>query len=323
MYLSIASYRDPMLQSTIDSAFKNASNPENLFVGCFISIISSEPNFKNHLVSNNYNNKVFYEVEEAGTIFSVTRARNKSNQWLKKDHDYVIQVDSHTRFLPGWDSKLIDSYNRLNKQNVLFSTYLPSWFPNLDGTETYRDWKSNEFPMFASYEKGKHELFDTYEIVPTMLAKHNPSKKHFKGWHMAGMFQFGPVDYYLSNPQPEWIVFWGEELYNSLRAFTLGWDVYIPDVMPLRQMYPQDVSKDVGEKIWGEECSPHKNWKDFPDWKKKAEEATDKIIDAIIFETIGPEHLGTKRKLKELYDLLGYDVGKMYEGWRNEYRKIH
>lgn len=42
IYVSIASYRDPYLQSTIDSLFLEADNPENITVGCFIHALENE-----------------------------------------------------------------------------------------------------------------------------------------------------------------------------------------------------------------------------------------------------------------------------------------
>jgi hypothetical protein len=326
MYLSLAAYRDPMLQSTIDSAFKNADKPEELTVGCFISVISDSKETSRHLITNDYNGSVRYEVEEAGSIFSVTRARNKSNQWLTKEHKYLLQVDSHSRFLPGWDTQLIDSYERLGMPNALFSTYVPSWFPTPDG-EHYREWQDNKTIMFTSYDEGsraRDAFFETYEIVPCQTVEQNPSGSFYKGWHVAGMFQFGPAHYYLKFPQPEWIVFWGEEMYNSCVAFTNGWDVYIPDVMPLRQMFPQDLTEEMNQKFFGNPKGPHKNWRDFGDkWFRAERNSTDLIIDALLNKTTGPGYLGTVRPIEGLYEFIGYNIAELYKRWRDEYREIH
>lgn len=326
MYLSLAAYRDPMLQSTIDSAFANADHPEKLTVGCFISIISSQPGVEKHLISNDYGGSVKFEVEEAGEIFSVTRARNKSIQWLTAEHEYLLQVDSHSRFLPGWDTKLIESYERLNKPKTLFSTYIPSWFPTAEGEE-YRDWTSNSTVIFTSYgenTRARTAFFETYEMVPDQNSVPNDYSidSFFRGWHVAGMFQFGPAQYYLDFPQPEWICFWGEELYNSCIAFTNGWDVYVPDVMPLRQMYPQDITTEMSIKYFGSSAGPHKNWKDFGEkWFAVERNSTDLIIDALLNKTTGPGYLGTERPLEDLYAFIGYDVGNLYKKWREEYRQ--
>lgn len=308
-----------MLQLTIDSAFANADHPEDLTVGCFISVISSKPDVDKHLVSNDYGGAVKFEVEEAGKIFSVTRARNKSNQWLTSEHEYLIQVDSHSRFLPGWDTQLIDSYRRLNKPKALFSTYVPSWYPTPDG-EHIAPW--HKLPLFPSYDehtRARAAFFETYEIVPDQVVS-NSAEPFFRTWHVAGMFQFGPAQYYIDHPQPEWVVFWGEELYNSCIAFTNGWDIYSPDVMPIRQMYPQDISKEMNLKHFGNEIGPNKNWRDFPyTWRTAARHSTDLIIDALLQKRVGPGYLGTERSLDELYQFIGYNVGELYNKHRGDY----
>ncbi len=325
MYLSLASYRDPMLQSTIDSAFSTAAHPENLEVGCFISIIESDPKTPSHLVSNTHDGRVHSETEEAGSIFSVTRARNKSIAWLSDKHDYVLQVDSHSRFLPNWDVELVEAYEKLKVTNAIFSSYIPSWFPNPDGTETYREFDSS-YLSYGDYnnEGSKHAFFDTYELVPRLPSVHNVDNVSMKSWHTAGMFLFGPSNYFIDLPQPEWIVFWGEELYNSVRAFTYGWDVYVPNVMPIRQMYPQDITSETNLKLFGDASGPPKNWKDFGElWFQAERASTDRIIDALVDRTTGPDHLGTVRSLDELYDILGYNLGELFDGWRREYKALH
>lgn len=322
MYLSIASYRDPMLQSTIDSAFKNADNPEKLKVGCFISAYLKD---EKHLILNDYDKKVSFEVEEPGKIFSITRARNKSIQWLKEQYEYVIQVDSHTRFLKSWDTQLINCYEDLESDKAILSGYIPGWIPKENGNEFYHKFNGIEWFPFLTYNIGKSKncFFDTYEIVPDQFLRHNPGKKTIMNWHMAGMFIFSTYEYFSTILQPEWICFWGEELYNSLVAFTNGWDVYYPEIMPLRQMYPQDLSKEENIKYFDNPIGPNKNWRDFPSWTIEEKASTDRIIDAILQRKTGLGYLGTSRDLDKLYELLGYDIGKLLESWRNEYKQIH
>jgi hypothetical protein len=228
--------------------------------------------------------------------------------------------------MPGWDTQLIESYKRLNHSKALFSTYVPSWFPTTKG-EVYLDWPGTHV-LVSTYKEeesdAKKFLFGTYEIVPSHLHIENLSKTFYRTWHMAGMFQFGPAEYYLNNPQPEWICFWGEELYNSCVAFTKGWDVYVPDVMPIRQMYPQDISVEANIKYFGNPEGPHKNWRDFSGtWHKAKEVSTDLIIDALIEKKTGPGYLGTQRSIEELYNFIGYDIAELYRKWRDEYRQVH
>ena len=62
IYVSLASYRDPYLESTIDSLFKEADNPDNILVGCFIHALENE--LETSKLKRTYDNKVKYKIEK-------------------------------------------------------------------------------------------------------------------------------------------------------------------------------------------------------------------------------------------------------------------
>ena len=105
IYVSLASYRDPYLQSTIDSLFCEADYPKNIMVGCFIHALEHE--IKSSELERTYDGKVQYDLELAGKMFSVTACRNRCLKWLDDTYDYILQIDSHSRFDQGWDTRLI------------------------------------------------------------------------------------------------------------------------------------------------------------------------------------------------------------------------
>ena len=160
----------------------------------------------------------------------------------------------------------------------------------------------------------KQFFLNTYEIVPDLKRKKKDADKPARTWYTCGHFIFASSEYFLSVKQPDWILFWGEEVYNSLVTFTNGWDVLVPEVIPVRHMFPQDVPHLKLNKLW---C-------DFSDrWIQQRDKATDRVIDAIINQTTGENYLGTKRSLDELYNLIGYDLGLLLKEWRNEYRQTN
>lgn len=308
MYLSIASYRDPLLQSTIDDAFSKAAYPEEIEVGCFIQAF---PEDIDCLVTNDYGGKVKWSVTTPGEVFSVTACRSRANQWLSDRHEYCLQIDSHTRFITYWDDSLIADYESFAIDTALFSSYLPGWVPKESADKIFPQSQSDYLlPVFDEIFS-KKTFFDHYELVPKLeLLQRNPGTT-VRSWYLAGHFIFGPSTYFLSVKQPPWILFWGEEVYNSLVAFTNGWDVFVPPTLPLRHMYPQDVPH----------LSLNKLWKDFPyRWASTMRSSTDMVIDAIAGRTVGDEHLGGIRALDDLYTFIGYDLGTTFTRWRDEYR---
>mgnify|MGYP003341163227 FL=1 len=74
IYISIAAYRDPLLQSTIDHAFQTAADPKNIRVGCYINTLIGDKD--NYSVHNDHNGKVSFIVEPIQAPFGVCKARN-------------------------------------------------------------------------------------------------------------------------------------------------------------------------------------------------------------------------------------------------------
>ena len=323
MYVSIASYRDHFLQSTIDSAFCNADNPENLIVGCFISTLKDDLDINKFIISNDYSGRVKSEIIEAGNFFSVTKCRNEALKWLSPEHKYVLQVDSHTRFDVGWDSKLIECYEKIGSNKAVISCYLPGWSINDVGEEVYSklDIADSYFDIGYSNNASRNAFFKSYELVPELVKKPKPEGKSVKSWGMCGHFIFSNTEYFLNNSQSEWIQFWGEELYVSLNTFTRGWDVYFPNIIPLNHLYPQDITSRMSIEYFGDTLGPNKIWKDFSElWFEGIKSSTDRVIEAILEKKTGDGYLGEDRSLDDLYNIIGYDIGNLIEGWRDEYR---
>jgi hypothetical protein len=121
IFVSIASYRDPELQWTIKSAIENANNPNNLYFGVVHQGVDSEL-FDIEKIKNMSLIKM-HPKEAKGAGFARAKAME-----LYSGQEYFLQVDSHTRFAPGWDAICIDQLNRA-KNISGHSRVLLSYFP--------------------------------------------------------------------------------------------------------------------------------------------------------------------------------------------------
>lgn len=316
IYIAIASYRDQFLQSTIDDAFAKAAYSDSLSVGCFIQVLDNDPNFYEHLITNDYGGRVRYKVAPAGNIFSVSKCRNLALKWLTSEHDYVLQIDSHTRFEKDWDKTLLTELSKTANDKAILSCYPPQWFPKR-GWDIYVNWSFTHWPM-CSYntEEAKKAFMATYDLVPTLLDIPRSDTLPAKSWYMSGAFIFAPAEYYLTVKQPDWIAFWGEELFQSLVTFTNGWDVYAPYNRPIYSVYPQDINKD--------EIKLNKIWEDFPEnWGASHRKGAKHLVKSIIDKTTGVGYFGTARPVEELYEFLGYNLGEILQKWSDEYEALH
>ena len=302
IYVSIASYRDPYLQSTIDSLFCEADNPENIKVGCFIHALESEAStFK---LERTYEGKVQYELEIAGKVFSVTACRNRCLKWLDDTYDYVLQVDSHSRFDAGWDTRLILLLNSTEDSKAILSGALPVFDILEDGTEVKTP---QEFPVsFSAHEQTTLEnLLHSYDLSPRgVILEPEKDKEYAKDWYMTGHFIFSTAEYFKSIPQPDWVLFWGEEVLNGVRAYTAGWNVYIPFNVPIYHLYSDRIKR---PRL----CD------DFPnEYFPKRDYTTDRIIDILSGKNIQEGDLFYKRSLQDLYSYIKHDLGQLYDEWR-------
>ena len=102
IFISVPSYRDSECPNTITSIFENAKNPDNVFIGIFQQNSSSDPDCFNSKYKNNIKIIRVSDIDAKGP----THARAKVQE-LTNNEDFFISIDSHTRFVPNWDVKLI------------------------------------------------------------------------------------------------------------------------------------------------------------------------------------------------------------------------
>lgn len=301
IFVTIACYRDPVIQSTIDDLLSKADDPYRITVGVFLQQKDGE-----NLVTNTYGDRVRVDTQEPGDVFSVCACRNRA-MCLIDEEEYVLQIDSHTRFKKGWDTKLINLHKSLNNEKALLSIYLPEWFYNENNGESFIE-RPNTFAEFTFNTDDSKRVFHTHkELVPMpSMFEETDGRETLLAWYLCGHFIFGKRNFFTKIIQPEWVGFWGEEVINSVRAYTAGWDVYNLANPPL---YHMNESRCVN-------FHRPKLWTDYPD-KHNANRwpTTSRIVNTIKNNTVGPGDLFDVRPLSGLYDIIGYDLGELFYKW--------
>ena len=306
IYVSIASYRDPFLQRTIDSLYCSAEFPERITVGSFIHAFDYDMDVCVPIKREGYD--VHYEVETPGSIFSVTACRNRCLKWLDDSYDYVLQVDAHTAFDNEWDTYLIELIEGMPSSKPILSGALSSFGVYEDGREI-RDYVSAAKTFYLDHTDTKRAYINAYDLAPNGTIIPTPlDQPYVSGWYMAGHFIFAPTSYFKSIEQPEWVLFWGEEVINSFRAFTSGWDVLIPQSLPLYHL-DENLTRTGRPRLW----------QDFPDtFFGKRKYTSDRIIDILLGNPHDPADMFYERSLEEFNKHVGEDLGVLIDGWRRE-----
>ena len=212
IFVSIASYRDPQLIHTVKSLYDNVSNPK------LIRVVVCE---------QNKHDDEFYLDDKRVEIISLdymeakgpTHARYLIQQeW--KNEEFYLQIDSHTRFVKNWDTKLKNELAMLPKLSCL-SNYVSTFDINtgkiinspLRGPMKVVEWDNDKICRYNSSYMKVNKVF-------------KPMKS--KGW--SGCFSFSSSQIILDAPYDHNtpFLFFGEEMDIYMRLINRGWSMYVP-----------------------------------------------------------------------------------------------
>ena len=115
IFVSVASYRDKACNDTIKGLFDNADNPKNVYVGICQQNNEDEDQDCKTGYEDNPNVKIIIipHYEAKGPTYA---------RWLcstlADGEEYFLQIDSHTKFVKGWDTKCINMIKDLKEMGV-------------------------------------------------------------------------------------------------------------------------------------------------------------------------------------------------------------
>jgi hypothetical protein len=216
IFVQIPSYRDPELQSTLMDLFSKAENPERIRVAIYLQIIPEiDTGCRFHIPqSQQVHCTQVHAMESKGVCW----ARHHLQQ-LWDGEEYSLQIDSHMRFAPGWDNKLIGMLQRCGTDKNVLSTYPPHYTPP---STLYQDYITVIRP--SHFDEWGTLLFES-QYVHTDLAPGLPIAGLFCG----ACFLFGPSRVINEVPYDPNLYFFGEEVSLSARLWTHGWNIYHPN----------------------------------------------------------------------------------------------
>lgn len=298
IFIQIASYRDPQLFSTIQSAFNNATNPENLFF-CICwqkDHLETLFEYENHPQVNLI--RVHYQ-ESQGACW----ARNLIQQHYNEEK-YTLQLDSHHRFIQNWDTLLINMFNQLQEKGFkkpLITTYLPSYNPDNDPQERcMTPWKID----FKEKTFDKQILF-----IPSNIDNYKSLTEPIPAKFYSAHFAFAIGKFVKEVPHDPQLYFTGEEMSITARAFTYGYDLFHPHKVIAWHEYTRK--------------NRQKHWDDDTEWWVKDKQSKEHYLT--IFNNYGKYGIGIERTLKEYIeysniDFLNFDsvnYKKFDQAWRD------
>ena len=243
IFVSLASYRDKLCSSTINSLFENAAYPHNVYIGV------CEQNDENDLpcmptdtpFSDNIRMIKIDYTKATGPAY----ARYLCSE-LYNGEDFFFQVDSHCKFVKNWDIKLLgmmDMLYKISKKPIL------SHYPR-----EYEDYEKEPSPR-SKITIIKKAFVNERGIISFHGAEFiSPPKIPVKSYFIAAGFIFAPGSFLNEVPFDPYLpnLFTGEEILLTLRAYTNGWDVYTPNLNIMYHYYTRSDSP----KFWDYNYKP-------------------------------------------------------------------
>lgn len=296
IFVSVASYCDPLLKDTIEDALDNARYPDNIYFGV---VEQSKTVYAKQLPEAAYKRVRLLTVdptESRGACWARSLVMN-----MYGDEDWFFQIDAHTIFDKYWDTCLVSSWVDCAKysKKPLISGY-PHPFEIKDGVKTKKLYTQNIIGNVVAKDKGFPEDIVNLPFVPTYINKTTP----IKGFHLAAGCIFAPGKFVYEVPYDPFMYFSGEEPLLALRAFTHGWDIFHVPKIPVYHYY------DTGPAI---EVKRTRHWAAEEDstratrWWDLNRRANQRMIDIISGKQFGVYSLGTARTLDEYTEFSGID----------------
>lgn len=215
IFVAIASYRDPQLVPTIIDCIRKAKWPQRLRFGICWQHGPDEPEFPfGHDASFRVADIDWRESQGACWARAVTM-----KMW--DGEEYYLQVDSHSRFVRHWDSKLVRLARIVDSSKPLFSS-TPAAFSSKDGDVyiTHDACKLN----YDGFTEDSIVL-TVADSIPASLKGRRPA---IRARFVAAGFIFTSGAICEEVPYDPGLYFVGEEITMTVRAFTAGFDLFHP-----------------------------------------------------------------------------------------------
>jgi predicted 2-oxoglutarate/Fe(II)-dependent dioxygenase YbiX len=224
IFVRMAAYRDAECAWTVADAFDSADHPDHVTFGiCWQyqpGVDRTVPAFDSERAS-----QVRFTRVAAQASLGVCWARYQAER-LWRGEPYTLQVDSHSRFAPGWDSALVAELARCPSPKPILSTNPARYAPPAE-------LEPNPTPLIRCARPFGTEGELRFEARYPDAALAEPRRSAF----IAGGFLFSRAEVLREVPYDPHLYFNHEEAAYALRLFTHGWDVFVPSIVAVYHYY--------------------------------------------------------------------------------------
>ncbi len=291
IFVCIASYADPELPRTLRDCVLMARHPDDLRFGiCW----QDDPEAKVELEA--------FRQDARFRFADYTVAESRGGTWARsiagslwEGEDFTLQIDSHMKFEPDWDVRLLGMVERLDTPKPLLTIDSPVFYYDANGT-LHRD-LAKGVPTSRVSSWGAGSGWSPWSIWgPPHERLPAPIRM------ITGNFVFTLGRWNEEVPQDPEHYYWGEEWSLSVRSFTHGYDLFAPEEIVVWHMNHLDGGP---RRHWekGQEVVAAHNLVAF--------DRLDRLIyadDPEAHRTLGRYGLGDERTLRDFEIFSGFDL---------------
>ena len=233
IFVQIASYRDSECKHTIHDLYEKAVLPERIHVGLNWQYADEDGDFP--FFDRPYRDRI--------RLLRIPSHQSKGCCWARSlteslygGEDYVLNIDAHMRFSPGWDERLITLHQQLvsdGHAKPVISYYPPAY--TLPGGQLHER-ISKMLTHELSVNNESRGLFINSRSVTL-----DPGGQPYLQACVAGGFLFAPGSMIREVPYDPHLYFFGEEITLAVRLWTHGYDLFHPACILAYHLYQRQV----------------------------------------------------------------------------------
>jgi hypothetical protein len=294
LFVSIASYCDPLLAFTLRRAVETAADPRSLHFG----VVDQSPAASARVAHPGGGcrlSQVRIGLEDArGPCWARAIAMS-----LHDGEEWFLQLDAHMDFDPGWDERLVAAARALGapERPLAISSY-PAAFRLVAGQPVRATLTRG---VLAQVVQPGGAFAPDHPVLP-FEAHPVESAAPLPAFHVGAGCLFAPGRIAQQFPYDPWLYFHGEEQALALRLYTHGWDLFhIPD-LPVHHQYnepgatPRPLHWDAAHDALRE-----------VDWWTREQRSRARLARLVAGEDLGAYGLGRVRTLADFAAFSGID----------------
>jgi hypothetical protein len=226
--------------NTIDSAFKTADDPDNVYMG--VACITDKI-FFDELISFTSNlPNVYVDWHDPKHSLGIGKGRSLSRKRYG-GQDNILQVDSHTLFRNSWDTilkSLWDECLQETKNNkTVMTAYLPRY--KVSNNERMVDGGQSRYAPFLGNNRSMPNGVLNWGDVPVSEFPVKNNNRLLPSNKINANFIFSNKFFVENSGLPENAVFFDEEIIQSIELLSSKFSLVFPNTtLPLHHLYHPD-----------------------------------------------------------------------------------